>query len=217
MLAFVWVDRDRCYFISTTSLLEAGRPYSRFRWRQLGQDPNAEPENVEVEVPQPLASEIYYDVCAVIDQHNRHRQDTLNLEKKVKTHDWSKRVNLSIFAMCVVDAWLLYSKATKCSEKQKDFYMFLADELIDNNYFGIGSQSSRRASSSSPEDNGTPPAVSRSDTYRHQGRCDECGKKTTMACSACRDERQDGVETYICPTKNGAKCFSEHLQNKHSS
>jgi hypothetical protein len=192
-----------------------------------------------VEVPQPLASEIYYEVCAAIDRHNRHRQDTLNIEKKVKTHDWSKRVNLTIFAMCVVDAWLLYSKATKCSEKQKDFYMFLADELIDNNYDGIGVQSSRRASTSSPEDNGTPPAVSRitgapragigphltpgmrkrknSDTYRLQGCCVECGKKTTMACSACRDEKQDGVETYVCSTKNGAKCFPDHLKNKHSS
>jgi hypothetical protein len=239
MLAFVWVDRDRRYFIATTSSLEAGQPYSRFRWQQLGQDPNAEPENIEVEVPQPLASEIYYDVCATIDQHNRHRQDTLNIEKKVKTHDWSKRVNLTVFAMCVVDAWLLYSKATKSSEKQKDFYMFLADELIDNNYDGVGvHSSSRRASTSSSDGKSTPPAVSRvtgaplagigahltpgikkrknSDTCILQGRCVECGKKTTMACSACQDEAQVGSDQYVCSTKNGATCFSEHLKSKHS-
>jgi hypothetical protein len=41
--------------------------------------------------------------------------------------------------MCIVDAWLLYSKATKCNGKQKEFYMFLADEMIDNIYDGIGS------------------------------------------------------------------------------
>ena len=32
-MAFVWVDRNRRYFISTTSSLADGEPYSRVRWR----------------------------------------------------------------------------------------------------------------------------------------------------------------------------------------
>ena len=43
-----------------------------------------------------------------IDKHNRCRQDDLNLEKKVATHSWDKRVGISIFGMYVVDAWHMY-------------------------------------------------------------------------------------------------------------
>ena len=39
-----------------------------------------------------------------IDQHNRFRQEILDIEKKVDT---SGCVNLSIFSMCVVDAYLI--------------------------------------------------------------------------------------------------------------
>ncbi len=32
---------------------------------------------------------------------------TLNLEKKVGTHDWPFRVSMSLLAICIVDSWLL--------------------------------------------------------------------------------------------------------------
>ncbi len=35
-------------------------------------------------VPQPEASEIYYDICAAIAQHNHPRLDTLFIEKKLR-------------------------------------------------------------------------------------------------------------------------------------
>ena len=34
MMACVWMDRDRRYFISTASLLQDGKDYPRIRWRQ---------------------------------------------------------------------------------------------------------------------------------------------------------------------------------------
>jgi hypothetical protein len=71
-LSFVWMDRDRRYFVSTTASLKPGRPYSRTRWRQVDPTPNALPEKVELTVPQPLAAEIYYNTCGKVDQHNRH-------------------------------------------------------------------------------------------------------------------------------------------------
>ena len=43
LLAFVWVDRDRRYFISTASSLEAGTPVQRMRWAQANRTLNAEP------------------------------------------------------------------------------------------------------------------------------------------------------------------------------
>jgi hypothetical protein len=30
------------------------------------------------------------------------------LEKKIQTQDWARRFNLSLFGMCVLDAWLAY-------------------------------------------------------------------------------------------------------------
>ena len=34
ILAYVWMDRNRRYFISTASFLQDGKGYSRIRWRQ---------------------------------------------------------------------------------------------------------------------------------------------------------------------------------------
>ena len=144
LLAFVWMDRDRRYFIASGSSLSDGTPIVRQRWRQIGDDPEADPTRVELTIPQPKAAETYYTACSKIDQHNRHRQDTLMLERKLVTTDWSRRVNLSIFAICLVDAWQVYNKMTYVDPKtegretQKDFYGHLAAELIDNNYDHIG-------------------------------------------------------------------------------
>ena len=86
LLAFVWVDHDRRYFIATTSSLEVGEEYPRSRWRQAVNDQYTAPERLGFEVLQPKAYEVYYLKCARIDQHNRHRQHTLQLEQKLKCH-----------------------------------------------------------------------------------------------------------------------------------
>ena len=93
-MALVWMDCDCQYFLSTASSLKEGKEYTRDRWRQPEQDLehlNA-PNNQEVvcqhlTVPQPEVCEIYYDTCGAIDQHNRYRQDTLQIEKKCKLKD----------------------------------------------------------------------------------------------------------------------------------
>jgi hypothetical protein len=53
---------------------------------------------------------LYYSACGKVDQHNRDRQDTLQLERKLGTHNWATRVNHTILAMCVVDSWKIYSR-----------------------------------------------------------------------------------------------------------
>ena len=131
MLSFIWMDRDCRYFIASTSLLDSGIPYSRNRWRQVLLELDALPENVELTIPQPKAMEVYYRTCGVIDQHNRHRQDNLKTEKKLETKKWDMRVSLTIFSMIVVDTWLVYSQATGSTELQSEFYVHLAEELID--------------------------------------------------------------------------------------
>jgi hypothetical protein len=110
----------------------------------LVDDDETEPEQVTLVVPQPAAAEIYYSACAAVDQHNRDRQDTLCIERKLVTHNWSQRVNLSILGIIIVDTWLAWDLMTfghedpernnHKAEVQKDFYCNLAAELIDNNY-----------------------------------------------------------------------------------
>ena len=118
LMALLWVDRERRYFIASTSTSLMGTPYERMRWRQTG----AHAERVVLTVPQPHVAETYYTCCSQIDRHNRCRQDDLRLEHKLVTHDWSMRVNLSLLGMCEVDAWMLYSGArggTALSEAER--------------------------------------------------------------------------------------------------
>ena len=107
MMACVWMDRDRRYFISTASSLQDGKEYSRIRWRQpdlpegdFGGVSNEEAERQELTVYQPKCSEIYYNTCAAIDQDNRHRQDTLKVERKIETKYWEKIDNTFYFYKC---------------------------------------------------------------------------------------------------------------------
>ena len=133
MLSFIWMDRDCHYFIASASSLDSGIPYSRNRWCQVSLELDALPENVELTIPQPKEAEVYYWTCGVIDQHNRHCQDNLNTEKKLETKKWDLKVNLTIFSMIVVNTWLVYSQAIGSTELQSEFYVHLAEELIDNN------------------------------------------------------------------------------------
>ena len=107
----------------------------RQRWRQLNtEDPNADPERVELEVPQPKACELYYNTCAEVDNHNRYRQSSLMSEKKRGTKDWAMRINMSLVAICIVDTWLAYKVCMGTEETHAAFYLALAEEMIDNTY-----------------------------------------------------------------------------------
>jgi len=107
MMAVLWLDRDRRYFVATAGSNQPGTPCERLRWREM---PGGA-QRVAVTVPQPEVAEMYYSCAAKVDQHNRCRQDDLRLEQKFGTHDWSLRVNLSLLGMCLVDAWLLHTGA----------------------------------------------------------------------------------------------------------
>ncbi|KAG7343793.1 hypothetical protein IV203_021801 [Nitzschia inconspicua] len=100
----------------------------RNRWRQ-GDDMEAEPEREELTVPTPKVCNIYYDTCAAIDQNNWHRQDNLQIERKIETKNWATRVGTTILGMCIVDAWLVYKGATRTSETRSQFYSWLAEQL----------------------------------------------------------------------------------------
>ena len=223
MLSFVWMDWDHRYFITSMSLLDSGILYSQNRWCQVSLELDALPENVELTIPQPKLTEVYYRTCGVIDQHNRHHQDNLKTEKKLETKKWDMRVNF--FLMIVVDTWLVYSQAAGSTELQSEFYVRLAEELIDNN---IDSQLQcwrKSAEDGSDSNNESPvmtctgrvragvschltPTKCRRRTgegeltaQRLQGHCIECGKKTTYLCSACMDKDDESKAPWLCHTE----------------
>eukprot|EP00173_Palmaria_palmata_P004197 Plantae.Rhodophyta-Palmaria_palmata.ctg521.p1 GENE.Plantae.Rhodophyta-Palmaria_palmata.ctg521~~Plantae.Rhodophyta-Palmaria_palmata.ctg521.p1 ORF type:complete len:299 (+),score=20.18 Plantae.Rhodophyta-Palmaria_palmata.ctg521:501-1397(+) len=71
MMAVMWMDRNRRFFIATASSLAEGEPYSRRRLRQINQEPEAFPEMVDLSILQPQVCEIYYSACGKVDAHNR--------------------------------------------------------------------------------------------------------------------------------------------------
>jgi hypothetical protein len=232
ILAFVWMDRTRRYFVATAGSLDNGAPYTRERWRQL--TPDAEPVKVELQVQQPKAAEMYYDCCAAIDRHNRCRQDDLMLEKKFITHDWSKRVNLSILGICIVDSWLVFKSCRGghlCQTLQADFYTDLAEELIDNTFDGrqVRPRPGIIQQDLGPNIAGIGPHLAPTDRKRRkkdgtatpfslQGRCMECNANgTTYVCSECRITRTDPRKEYfICSARKGTSCFADHCAKVHN-
>ena len=107
LLAFVWMDCDRRYFISRTSSLANGVPYSRERWRQV--DVTTPTHHLNASSLQSRNRRLRrYTIVRVLRLTSTTvlRQDDLMLERKLGTHDWSKHLNSSLLAMCIVDAWL---------------------------------------------------------------------------------------------------------------
>jgi hypothetical protein len=243
-MAYVWMDRNRRYFISTAYSLDEGRPYDRTRYRQLVDDKFTPAEKVTLIVPQPIACEKYYDACSAIDRHNRCRVDTLNIDKKIRVQNWAKRVNLSILSMIIVDTWQVWSKMTtdyngEPMMKQKQFYGKLATALIKNTFDErVGSGSRTRQQNTSPSNvlnpltqeerfgegiHLTPTKRKRkskddkSKTWSLQGQCVTCKKrKTIWQCSKCVDDGDDRkCSGWICPATTGTMCFADHIAEYH--
>ena len=104
-------------------------------WQQVAEIlMNSDPEIVEISVPQPLAVENYYDVCASVDQHNQSQQDNLQFVRKIHTKSWEKQVNFSNLTIAIVNAWYMYSGSLGCDnvEDEKDIYEYLFEDMIDN-------------------------------------------------------------------------------------
>jgi hypothetical protein len=74
MAAFVWVDRERRYFISDTPSLQPVTIIKRQLWQQLDTIEGGAAKNNK-------CVELYYSACAMIDRHNHCKQDTLGIEK----------------------------------------------------------------------------------------------------------------------------------------
>ena len=146
-MAYVWLDRNRMQFISNCSHLYDGGEFYRVRLRQVDTEDDAEPEHVEMLINQPEATAIYYRGNGQIDEHNRTRQQVIQLEKKLKVKEWHLRVNHTILGINDVDTYR-FGKAmgwwkTPSGKEQTplEFLNDLIEEMIDNTM--IKSQTAR--------------------------------------------------------------------------
>jgi hypothetical protein len=190
-----------------------------------GEHVNAPPEVVDLTVPQPQAAEIYYSACAMIDRHNRCRQDDLQLEYKVKSLTCWKRVNLFVVGMRVVDAYLVFkSVARNESITQRDFYIELPHRLIDNVFDSVGLCGRQMIATESAVYNDseltsgvdvhlTPVKSEKwksdgsSATNRAQGRCRVCKVNSTNMGSECAKDASFGDNVpFVCRTTTGRMC-----------
>jgi hypothetical protein len=195
---------------------------------------------VEKHIPQPMAAETYYKGCGKIDQHNRHRQDTLQLERKLQTNDWHKRVNMTIFGMCVIDAFLL-AEGCCCGGAIANPAFFiekLAEELINNDYdcvslrrrnHSINKKRSQEVdmpplplqvdTTSTIYLTNTTPTKQRkkgSSTQCTQGRCMICKKAMpTTVCQECQRFQPDPSTKQFWCCKSGTVCFDKHIRQHH--
>jgi hypothetical protein len=238
LLAIVWADRERRFFISSCASAAPGRVIERRRWRQTDPTPNAAPVLEEIRLPQPEAVQIYYDGCGRIDEHNRHRQDSLNLEKKVQVMSWAHRANHSIFGMCVVDAFYLAIGSHGGNKKYPSFRVFVEDlitDLIDNDFdkrvlrkrkeeavkqeaaiskVGVGIlDTSRQLTAPTP----TKRRKSNKQEHRLQGACMVCKKSTTHVCRTCQCFKNGPKDKqyWIC-NKSGKECMGKHIMECHT-
>jgi hypothetical protein len=144
--------------------------------------------------------------------------------------------------MIVVDTFIVHSKATGSEQSQRSFYQDLATGLIDNNYDnnydnyydrsarrtsgeGVAAQDPTRSTRTGGVRSGvcahlTPTKKRRTSkgvisTHREQGNCRICKSRTTHICSVCEDDAAKGPEPWLCDTKKGKLCFSQHMESFH--
>ena len=162
------------------------------------------------------------------------------IEKKLGTKDWSIRINMSLVAICIVETWLAYKLSTGTEETQAEFYLALAEEMIDNTYDQPNSARTKQSGYESPrqslfhhstgmEISGinahlTPTKKKRKLKNRNstknakQGYCYECGRKTIWNFSQCLDDKDDpeAKDIWMCHTKTGRNCFADHTEVCHT-
>ena len=125
LLVFAWMDRERKYFICFGSNLSEGLPNIRSRLPQEIEEPDAKPKSLTLVTDQPQACKLYYNWCVVVDRHNRCRQIDLKLETKLVTKNSSKRINMSLLSICIINTWFAYSDVLGSNYESRNNFLWV--------------------------------------------------------------------------------------------
>jgi hypothetical protein len=234
LLATMWVDRDRKFFIGTCESGNPGVPQYRARWRQLeSAESNAEPVKLMMEINMPEIVESYFGFCSKIDEINKQRQSELEMEKYVRTNEFWKRLGCSILSICIVDAMNLHQQCkpvTATDASSREWFSLLAEEMIDNDIDGVGTATrSSRVSAATPSPtrqvneenthhvaaNLTPCKKKCKRGFTVQGKCKECNRKCTTMCRTCTRRHRTEMPFWLCNTNTGRNCWDHHYNEIH--
>jgi hypothetical protein len=95
-----WSDVHYKTYITTHGLSSEGEPAQKKRQRLDGR-------NYRIDITHPKVIATYHNHMGWGDRHNRLRQDILGLHVIWETKRWRTRVQIEIFAMALVDAFLI--------------------------------------------------------------------------------------------------------------
>ena len=97
-------------------------------------------KKVATSIDIPEVADAYFSAASKVDQHNRCRQDDLDIEKAFEVKEWSMRVNSTLIGICAADAWLLCKGAREARTKlaPDEFCTHMVEELIDNKFGAVG-------------------------------------------------------------------------------
>ena len=124
-VCYAWSHSSTTYFLSTCGSTNAAKTsYTTHFEDEFG--------TVGVKhIPQPSIKEWFYDFLPLIDEHNKHRQSLLRLEKKWPTKSCWFRLLTTLIGMCVVDMYRVYLNHDKRKYDKMDIIQF-ADEISLN-------------------------------------------------------------------------------------
>ena len=135
-VAIMWLDKNHQFFVGNSEPATTEEPLYHVRWRQVAeQSDHLETELVENAPKMPVMIEAYYSASGAIDRQNKQRQDDLEIERELRTKDWWKQVNTSIFGMIIVDAVNVHQACAgpeDIEDYQNEWFTSLVRELIDN-------------------------------------------------------------------------------------
>lgn len=131
-MALLWMDRKRRYFISSRRVKSLIEVIERTRWRREGDVTT----KVQFQIPLPKVAEKYYKTRGQIDRHNKNRQDSWNLEKKLYVKEMSICLNIILLFLCIADVWLVnkHPMGPSSTINQALLYERLSEKLIINSF-----------------------------------------------------------------------------------
>ena len=92
---------------------------------------NEDDHMVDLDIPQPVASGIYYDTCISTDRNIRRRCNDIKLENNVDTHGWDRLVNMDIFGVSVLGSYNFDTKSLSYERTSCVLFCALDEYIID--------------------------------------------------------------------------------------
>ena len=216
-----WVDVHYKLYITTHGHSAPGTPALKKRQRADGR-------NYKIQVPRPEVIAEYQAEMGWVDRHNRFRQAMLGLQDTWLTKRWQTRIQLEIFAIALVDSFLLARKFMPKWRGQPDtegvFWKFvrkLIPQLTSAPRSSHTDHTGHRGCQQILIGKAQVKTGAKQGTmYAKQGRCSYCvanGRKEKKSDGTCSERSPRTAYTciahpheYICRIGNGT-CWEEHL------